>query len=169
MKGSDDEMTDKEENGFLEESEENPAEDVNRQRELENLQAYDGSQKECSSPYKIRTFRTASAPSSPGDESTMTPFSFAILGDLGQYPHSIETLRRLMKSSDEVDAIILAGDLAYSELDHRQWVTFLDFLDDFPIVDHKPMQICPGNHDIDKQEEGQGIFIAYEMHMRRNS
>ena len=50
--------------------------------------------------------------------------------------------------------------------DHRQWDTFFDFLDDYPIAEHVPIQIVPGNHDIDKYKEGKDIFLAYEHRFR---
>lgn len=137
-----------------------------RHRDLEKLFPYDGSNNECPSPDKIRTFRTAPAPVTPGDDSTIKPVTFAIIGDLGQYPHSELTLARLIRSRNEVDSIILAGDIAYNNGDHRQWDTFFDFLDDYPIADHKPMQIVPGNHDIDKTKDGREIFQAYEYRFR---
>jgi hypothetical protein len=137
-----------------------------RHRDLERLFPYDGSKNQCPSPDKIRSFRTAPAPVTPGDDSTITPVTFAIIGDLGQYPHSELTLARLIRSRDEVDTIILAGDIAYPNGDHRQWDTFFDFLDDYPIADHKPMQIVPGNHDIDKSKDGKEIFLAYEHRFR---
>lgn len=141
-------------------------EEEDGQRQLSRLFPYDGTQNDCPSPDKIRSFRTAPAPAKPGDEATYAPVSFAIIGDLGQFPHSEETLARLIRSRDEVDSIILAGDIAYPEFDHRQWDTFFDFLDDYPIADHKPMQIVPGNHDIDKLKDNREIFLAYEHRFR---
>lgn len=137
-----------------------------RRRYLSGLLPYDGTKNGCPSEDKIRTFRTAPAPATGGDDSTYAPVSFAIIGDLGQFPHSEETLARLIRSRDEVDSIILAGDIAYSNMDHRQWDTFFDFLDDYPIADHKPMQVVPGNHDIDKLKESQEIFLGYEHRFR---
>ena len=50
--------------------------------------------------------------------------------------------------------------------DHRQWDTFFDFLDDYPIAEYVPVQIVPGNHDIDKYKQGKDIFLAYEHRFR---
>jgi acid phosphatase type 7 len=141
-----------------------------RHRQLEHLAPYDGSQKECPSPAKIRSFRTAPAPTTreqAKDKAYRYPrVNFAIVGDLGQFPHSQDTVARLMRSRDDVDSIILAGDIAYANMDHRQWDTFFDFLDDYPMADHKPMQIVPGNHDIDKLKNGREVFLAYEHRFR---
>jgi acid phosphatase type 7 len=128
------------------------------------LRAYDGTMKACPSTKKIRTFRTApnvTAQSKVGIEST-----FAIIGDLGQYEHSEATLASVLQYATTIDAIILAGDIAYSRQDHRQWDTFLDFLDDYPVAERLPMMIVPGNHDIDKTKTSRDIFLAYERRFR---
>jgi hypothetical protein len=69
---------------------------------------YDGSDKECPSSEKIRSFTTAPA---PGSDASV---SLAIMGDLGQFPHSEQTMTRLLRSKGEIDAMILAGDLGYT-------------------------------------------------------
>jgi hypothetical protein len=109
-----------------------------------NAPPYDGSKKECPSYDKIRTFTTAPNPSS----SNIKPVTFAIMGDLGQFPHSEELVARLKRDKNEIDAVVLAGDIAYTETDHRRWCTFFDFWDDYQFADSLPIQIVPGNHDI---------------------
>lgn len=42
----------------------------------------------------------------------------------------------------------------------------MDFLDHFSLVDQIPMQICPGNHDIDKLHERNEIFLASISYVR---
>jgi predicted phosphodiesterase len=128
-------------------------------RQLNVIQPYDGSSKQCPSSDKIRSFRTA--PRGPD-----TAVNIALMGDIGQFAHSEETLARMIRARDTIDTVILAGDLAYSGTDHRQWDTFFDFLDDYPIAEHCGMQVVPGNHDIDKQDEGDEIFMAYEHRFR---
>ena len=128
-------------------------------RQLSNLPPYDGSDKDCPSPDKIRSFRTAPPPGYPS-------VNLAFMGDLGQYEHSEETLAGMIRARANIDTVILAGDLAYSSMDQRQWDTFFDFLDDYPIAERFGMQIVPGNHDIDKVANGNGIFLAYEHRFR---
>ena len=124
------------------------------------LSPYNPSDIECPSPDKIRSFRTA-----PPTGATQQ-VSLAIIGDLGQFPHSEETLMRLKRDRSQMDAILLVGDVAYTQNDHRRWDTFFDFLDDYPLVDRVPMMICPGNHDIDKLPQDNQIFLAYENRFR---
>ena len=128
-------------------------------RELRMYPPYDGSKHECPSPDRIRSFTTAPA---VGSDAA----NFAVIGDLGQFPHSEETLMRLQRDREDTNAILLVGDIAYTQDDHRRWDTFFDFLDDYPIVDRIPMQICPGNHDINKLPDRNEIFLAYEKRFR---
>lgn len=120
---------------------------------------YDSTQCACPDPYKIRSFSTMAAPGHGHPK-------LAIIGDIGQFPHSEETLDHLRKHHANIDAIILAGDLAYPDLDHHRWDTFMDFFDDYPLIERVPMHITPGNHDIDKPEVGTQIFASYEARFR---
>jgi len=121
---------------------------------------YDSTQCACPDPDKIRHFRTISR---AGHGKTV----LAVIGDIGQFPHSEETLDHLrLNHQHRIDAIILTGDLAYPELDHRRWDTFMDLFDDYPLIEYIPMHITPGNHDIDKPEHGNNIFSAFEVRFR---
>jgi len=59
------------------------------------------------------SFRTA--PTSESGTSTKV----AILGDLGAFDHTKETLNVLFDHLDEIDSIVLVGDLTYANGDHR--------------------------------------------------
>ena len=120
---------------------------------------YDSRQCACPDPNKVRSFSTMARPGHGNAK-------LAIIGDIGQFPHSEETLDHLRRNHPDIDSIILAGDLAYPELDHRRWDTFMDLLDDYPLVEQVPMHITPGNHDIDKPENGTQIFASYETRFR---
>lgn len=164
--GAESEMKEAEEAAYREEGKDIPEEGWTRHRYLASFPAYDGSKYECPSPGKIRTFKTGPPPTTPGDDRTVAAVSFAIVGDLGQYKHSEQTMSSLIRSRHDIDAIILAGDIAYPRMDHRQWDTFFDLLDDYPIAEYVPMQIVPGNHDIDKHKRGPEIFLAFEHRFR---
>ena len=119
-------------------------------RQLLRWGPYDGSASACPSKEKIRSFQTAPSPSSS------VSATFAVLGDLGQFPHSQLTMEGVLHWKEDIDAAILAGDIAYTGEDHRRWDTFLDFLDDYmafeaipvcfvllifyPAVNHVPLQ-----------------------------
>ena len=113
----------------------------------------------CPDALKIHSFRT-------GSLQPDTPVKIALVGDLGQFPHSEDTLARMARDADTTDLAILAGDVAYTEFDHRRWDTFLDFFDDYPLFTKVPLQVCPGNHDIDKIEGRKEIFLGYEHRFR---
>ena len=103
---------------------------------------YDGHEHACLNGWKVRSFTTAPAPGS----IHATSASFAIVGDLGQFVHSQETMQHMKRHRDEYDVALLVGDIAYTEFDHRRWDTFFDFLDDFSAFDQLPLQIATGNH-----------------------
>jgi hypothetical protein len=114
------------------------SEDSTRLRRRLEPPPYDGSAKPC---YEndVRSFTTA-------PEGSESPVSFAIIGDMGQFPHSKESLDHMKVNQDEIDAVMLVGDIAYTGMDHRGWDTFFDFLDDYSIFDEVPVQIATGNH-----------------------
>lgn len=87
---------------------------------------------------------------------------FAIMGDLAQSDNSIKTMKHLEKHREGISSILLVGDIAYSQCDHRKWDNWFDLMDGFPLVSELPLQIAPGNHDIDKTEPTGEIFVAYE-------
>lgn len=126
---------------ILEEVEGNETEGRGRLRKHRKLEPapYDGSDKPCIESSRVRSFTTA-------PESSEAPVSFAIIGDLGQFEHSQETLEHMRAQREHINAVILVGDVAYTEFDHRRWDTFFDFLDDFSIFDEVPLHIATGNH-----------------------
>ena len=107
---------------------------------------YDGSEKPCIDVGRVRSFTSA-------PETATGPVTFAIIGDLGQFEHSQETLEHMRDHSEGINAVVMVGDIAYTGYDHRRWDTFFDFLDDFSNFDELPLQIAAGNH-------GTAIFVA---------
>jgi Purple acid Phosphatase, N-terminal domain len=116
-----------------------------RRRVLVERGPYDGSSIACPSPTKIRSFKTAPVyvpASSDGKVSASGErVNLVFMGDLGQFPHSEETVARMLRSMRSVDSVVLAGDLGYTSENHLHWDTFMDFLDDFPIAAHIPVSL----------------------------
>ena len=139
-----------------------------RQRRYLELSYYDGTKGECPPPNKIRSFETAPEKGTLGKKNVNettgeASLKFAFIGDIGQFDHSMETIRHLITHQRaSISAIMLAGDIAYTSYDNRRWDTYFDFMDDFFMIDEIPMQVCAGNHDIEKQENDVDIFLAYE-------
>jgi acid phosphatase type 7 len=139
-----------------------------RRRELD-LNYYDTTQGECQPPNKVRTFQTAPPlgsldPTKINTETGEPSLKFVYLGDIGQFEHSHENILHLVTHHQQssVNAIMLAGDIAYTQYDNRRWDTFFDFMDDLFMIDSIPMHVCAGNHDIEKEEHSREIFLAYE-------
>jgi len=61
------------------------------------------------------TFQFKTAPKKHKKSST----KFAIVGDLGVLRHSKDTLRHLKSNSNDVDFVILAGDISYANGNHK--------------------------------------------------
>lgn len=150
-----------------EESDQDDDEDPRRQRRFLDLKYYDSTLGTCPPPEKIRKFQTApklgeldaTKLSSAGGPS----LRFAYMGDVGQFEHSQENIMHLVShQGTSLNAITLAGDIAYSGFDPRRWDTFFDFMDDYFMIDEIPMHVVAGNHDIDKPEKEDDIFLAYE-------
>lgn len=132
---------------------------------------YDPTGLPCIEDNKVRSFRTA--PDVDGeivDESngaaSLYPMTFGLIGDIGQFEHSRETLVHMKKNLNDIRAVVLVGDIAYPEMDQRRWDLFFDFLDDYSVFDEIPLMVAAGNHDIDKQPHRQEIFMAYEHRFR---
>ena len=132
-----------------------------------DTQYYDNAHGACPPPKKIRSFTTAPALGTIGSRISQVTgeasLKFAFIGDIGQFEHSMETVRHLeSRQKESIQAIMLAGDIAYSQYDNRRWDGYFDFMDDFFMIDEIPMQVCAGNHDIEKQLDDGDIFMAYE-------
>lgn len=104
---------------------------------------YNGYKKPCTDPHLIRSFTTA--PKKKQHSKSDRPIvTFGIVGDLGQFTHSEKTLDHMLHES--IDLVLLVGDIAYTNNDHRRWDTFFDALDDYPVFQSTPLQIATGNH-----------------------
>jgi hypothetical protein len=104
---------------------------------------YNPSGRPCIDPNVVRSFKTA--PSKVSDENYY-PMVFGIIGDIGQFEHSVETLEHMRYHLKGIQAVVLVGDIAYPGNDGRKWDTFFDFLDDHSVFDTIPLQIAAGNH-----------------------
>ena len=104
----------------------------------------------------------ASGSASGSAFETPTPVKFAIIGDVAQTVPSIETLEHLNPHIKNISAIILVGDIAYANGYHDLWDTWFDMTDMFSkAFHHRPLQVIPGNHEIERDREGR-IFQSYE-------
>jgi hypothetical protein len=107
---------------------------------------HDGPDKPCMDDHFVHSFTTAP------ETTTTSPVTFAIIGDLGQFDHSKETLLHMKDlhenatSCVKIDAVVLVGDIAYTQFNHRQWDAFFDFLDDYSIFAEVPLMVANGNH-----------------------
>ena len=86
---------------------------------------YDGSDRPCVDNYRIRSFTTAPENiDCSTTTTTSTPLEFAILGDLGQFQHSKETLEHMKKYRNGINAAIVVGDIAYTVSSYGSYFFF---------------------------------------------
>jgi len=93
-----------------------------------------------------------------------TPFTFALIGDLGQTNFSEETVANLLSDPD-FQAVILAGDLSYADNDQKRWDSWGNMMQ--PLTTKLPILYAPGNHEIEAASTQH--FIAYQTRFKMPS
>jgi hypothetical protein len=110
---------------------------------------YDPTGIACIDAKRIRKFQTAPEVDTNNNNNktnTIYPMVFGVIGDIGQFEHSQETLNHMKDHPKGMRAVLLVGDIAYPEFDGRKWDTFFDFLDDQSNFDEIPLMVAAGNH-----------------------
>jgi len=69
----------------------------------------------------------------------------------------------VLSREENVDVLLLVGDLAYSEGNHHVWDEFMDMM---YFTHSKPLQIAAGNHDIEHNSTTGKMFLSYEARFR---
>lgn len=90
--------------------------------------------------------------------SATYPVKFAVVGDLGQTSDSASTVKHM--SEENVDAILHAGDMSYSDCDHTRWDSWFDMVEF--VASETPWYVVGGNHEIEHSDVSNEIFVAYE-------
>ncbi|KAI8013782.1 Purple acid phosphatase 5 [Camellia lanceoleosa] len=87
-------------------------------------------------------------PPKPGPD---IPYTFGVIGDLGQTADSNQTLEHYMSNPIKGQAVLFAGDLSYADdhpnHDNTKWDTFGRFIE--KSVAYQPWIWSAGNHEID--------------------
>jgi hypothetical protein len=110
---------------------------------------YDPTGIACIDAKRIRKFQTApevDTNNNNNNKNSIYPMVFGVIGDIGQFEHSQETLNHMKDHPKGMRAVLLVGDIAYPEFDGRKWDTFFDFLDDQSNFDEIPLMVAAGNH-----------------------
>lgn len=84
-----------------------------------------------------------------------TATTLALVGDLGQTKNSTRTVFEIYKATQEfsyktvppVSQLLISGDLSYADSNPGRWTSWLRFME--PLVRSLPMQVLPGNHEIE--------------------
>jgi predicted phosphodiesterase len=91
--------------------------------------------------------------------SAETPFTFAIIGDLGQTMYSKETVNHVASNKD-IQAILHVGDLSYADGVQTRWDSWGNLIQSLSAV--TPWMVAAGNHE----EEHSENFVAYQARFR---
>lgn len=99
----------------------------------------------------------------PGPGAAFEPFSFAVIGDLGQTADSECTVTQVGRDP-AFRFVVHAGDLAYADCFQPRWDTFGELVD--PVARRLPWMVVPGNHEIEYDAISNTTFLAYEARFR---
>ena len=100
--------------------------------------------------------------SPPNPEVPDKPFSFAVVGDLGQTENSERTRDHMMESGSTF--IIHTGDLSYADCKQERWDTYAELM--HPLSSRAPWMTIVGNHEIESESDCNNVdskFEAYDL------
>ena len=106
-----------------------------------------------------------------------SPTALALVGDLGQTPNSMRTLRGIYESTllgggkitkdhsrTPVTQLLIAGDMSYADTDPWRWLSWMTLVE--PLVRSTPLHVAAGNHEIECDTNTHDIFVPYEHYFR---
>ncbi|KAL7518385.1 hypothetical protein ACHAWX_003219 [Stephanocyclus meneghinianus] len=129
-------------------------------------------------------FFTPPAPGHWYSSSLDHTIKFAVLGDLAVTSHSRQTVRLLNQHHlgfdtkvalgedihrphrQNIDCVLLAGDLAYANSNHDVWDEWMDMMSVHEFFRTVPLQVALGNHDLDYDPNTMEIALSYENRFR---
>jgi len=85
-----------------------------------------------------------------------TPFTFSVVGDLGQTNDSIETVRHIAADSDSI-MVLHAGDMSYADCDGARWDSYFEKIEF--LANRMPWMVTAGNHEIEPNELTGGTIM----------
>ncbi|KAL8267651.1 hypothetical protein R6Q59_001449 [Mikania micrantha] len=101
----------------------------------------------------------------PPEVGPDVPYTFGLIGDLGQTQASNETLEHYL-GSKKGQTVLFLGDFSYADVhpfhDNEKWDTFGRFIEKSSA--YEPWIYCPGNHELDLAPEigEQVVFKPYK-------
>jgi len=86
------------------------------------------------------------------------PFTFAVIGDLGQTSDSASTIAHVVGNRN-LGMVLHAGDLSYADCNQTLWDSYGELVE--VLAKERPWMVGPGNHEIEYTSDG-GAFVAFE-------
>jgi len=102
---------------------------------------------------RVFSFRTA-PPVGPS-----VPYSFSVVGDLGQTQHSRDTIHHIEADPDVTDMVLIAGDLSYADGYQPRWDSWGRMMQH--LASARPLMVSPGNHEEEVDKE-HNFFQAFQ-------
>lgn len=98
-------------------------------------------------------------PPKPGSPTTL-----ALIGDLGQTINSTMTMahihRATMGNQHPVSLVLIVGDMSYADSDPHRWPSWFEVME--PLLRSTPIEVAPGNHEIECDNRTLETFQHYE-------
>ncbi len=91
-----------------------------------------------SQEYAVRT--------SPGVGPSVVPYSFGLIGDLGQTNYSQDTVNHVINNT-ALNSVLMPGDLSYADGEQPLWDTFQRMMQ--PLTATRPTFVASGNHELE--------------------
>eukprot|EP00164_Ancoracysta_twista_P004243 GFYU01005717.1.p1 GENE.GFYU01005717.1~~GFYU01005717.1.p1 ORF type:complete len:469 (+),score=132.08 GFYU01005717.1:90-1496(+) len=89
------------------------------------------------------------------------PYTFAVMGDLGQTENSRATVEHVL-DNPAAKTVLLAGDLSYADGDQPRWDSWGEMVE--PLFSERPLMATAGNHEVEVLDGKK--FIAYQARFR---
>jgi hypothetical protein len=84
---------------------------------------------------KMNSYSVSKTVPAPKDKYSRT--KFAIIADLVVFDHTKENLRNLTDNINDIDFVVLAGDISYANRDYRVWDNFFGMMDEMNFLPKK--------------------------------
>lgn len=111
-------------------------------------------------PSVQRQFKTLPSSKQPsGRHDERYPFTFGVIGDLGQTLDSEQTVRHL-DADKSIQMILHAGDMSYADTNAARWDSYGQKME--PLASRVQWMVCPGNHEIESDWLTGESFVPYE-------
>ena len=99
----------------------------------------------CGDPARGAWTTPSTFTSSPGVGPTI-PYTFGVIGDLGQTNYSNATMQHIL-AAQHIDSVFITGDISYADSEQPRWDSFQRLAQ--PLASSKGFMTSSGNHELE--------------------